>query len=174
MLLRKPSFKPMYSFRHARSEDSAAIRALVESVLREYGLPFDADGADADLADVQASYEGRGGVLYVVESPAGAIAGCGGIFPMNTDIVELRKMYVLPAARGRGLGKELLNRLLADARRLGYKRVMLETNSTLKEAIALYRRFGFVPVDRPHLAKRCDQTWELSLSSHRPAGEIEF
>jgi putative acetyltransferase len=162
----------VYRFRTARSEDSAAIRALVESVLREYGLPFDAADTDADLADVQASYEDRGGVLYVVEAPAREIVGCGGLFPVSAGSVELRKMYLLPTARGRGLGKELLNRLLADARRLGYKRVMLETNSVLKEAIALYRRFGFVPVVRPHLAKRCDQTWELRLAPQQGEGEL--
>ena len=162
----------MYTLRHATFEDSAVVRALVASVLREYGLTFDADGTDADLADLQASYESRGGVFYVVKSPAGAIVGCGGLYPVDTDTVELRKMYLLPAARGRGLGKELLKRLLADARRLGYKRVVLETNSVLKEAIALYRRFGFVPVDIPHLPKRCDQAWELRFAAQPDEGEI--
>ena len=162
----------MYSFRHARSEDSGPAAALVESVLREYGLAFEADDTDADLNDLQASYEGRGGAFYVVESSAGAIVGCGGLFPINTNTVELRKMYLLPEARGRGLGKELLKRLLADARRLGYKRVILETNSLLQEAIALYRRFGFMPVDRPHVANRCDQTWELRLVTQQQEGEI--
>jgi GNAT superfamily N-acetyltransferase len=162
----------MDSFRNATSADSAFVRALVESVLREYGLAFEADDTDADLNDLQASYECRGGVFYVVECPAGAIVGCGGLFPIDTDTVELRKMYLLPEARGRGLGKELLKRLLADARRLGYKRVRLETNSVLGEAIALYRRFGFVPVDRPHSAKRCDQTWELRLATQQDEGEI--
>jgi putative acetyltransferase len=164
--------KPMYSFRHATFEDSAAVQALVESVLREYGLAFDADDTDADLADLQANYEGRGGVFYVVESQAGAVVGCGGLFPMNTHAVELRKMYLLPAARGRGLGKELLQRLLADARRLGYKRIILETNSALKDAIALYRRFGFMPLDRSHLAERCDQAWEFRLAAQEDEGEI--
>jgi putative acetyltransferase len=154
----------MYSFRNATSEDSGPIRALVEAVLREYGLAFEANDTDADLADVQANYEGRGGVFYVVDDSAGAIVGCGGLFPISRDTVEVRKMYLLPEARGRGLGKELLHRLLADARSLGYKRIILETNAVLEEAIALYRRFGFAPVDRPHMAKRCDQAWELWLT----------
>jgi putative acetyltransferase len=156
----------MYSLRDATSDDSAAIRQLVESVLREYCLAFDPDDTDADLADVQASYEGRGGVFYVVQLPAGPIVGCGGLFPIDTDTVELRKMYLLPEARGHGLGKELLKRLLADARRLGYKRVILETNSVLIEAVALYRRFGFTPVGRPQLAERCDQAWEVWITSN--------
>jgi putative acetyltransferase len=162
----------VYSIRPSRFVDSAAVRAVVESVLREYGLEFDADNTDADLADVEASYAGRGGVFHVVESPAGTIVGCGGLFPIATNTVELRKMYLLPEARGRGLGKRMLANFLADARRLGYKRVILETNSVLKEAIALYRSFGFVPVARQHLASRCDQAWELSLSSQPVVGKL--
>jgi putative acetyltransferase len=156
---------PVYSFRPARSADSAAVRAVVQSVLREYGLEFDAGDTDADLEDVEACYNRRGGVFHVVESPSGLIVGCGGLFSIATDTVELRKMYLQPEARGRGLGKKILAGLLADARRLGYKRVILETNSVLKEAIALYRSFGFVPVAREHLACRCDQAWELFVES---------
>jgi putative acetyltransferase len=153
----------VYSFRPARSEDSPAIRAVVDTTLREYGLEFDAAGTDADLADVEANYAGRGGVFHVVESLAGSIVGCGGLFRVTEDTAELRKMYLLPEVRGRGLGKKLLTKLLAEARRLGYKRVVLETNSVLKEAIAMYRSFGFEPVAREHLACRCDQAWELIL-----------
>jgi putative acetyltransferase len=155
--------KAMLSFRNARSEDSAAVRALVERVLSEYSLDFDPADTDADLKDLKNSYECRGGVFHVIEAAGGAIVGCGGLCPISADTVELRKMYLLPEARGRGLGKELLTRLLAEARRLGYKRVILETNSVLKEAIALYRSFGFVPVAREHLACRCDQAWELAI-----------
>ena len=106
--------------------------------------------------------------------PAGNIVGCGGLFPVSPDSVELRKMYLLPEARGKGLGKTLLTQLLAEARRLGYKRVVLETNSVLKEAIALYRSFGFAPVARDHLADRCDQAWELSLTSQPLPGKATF
>jgi putative acetyltransferase len=155
----------MYSFRPARSDDSAAVRAVVQSVLREYGLEFDADNTDADLTDIAGNYHELGGWFQVIESPSGSIVGCSGLFPLSAETVELRKMYLLPEARGQGLGKKLLGQSLAEARRLGYKRVILETNSVLKEAIALYQGFGFVPVAREHLACRCDQAWELSLTS---------
>jgi putative acetyltransferase len=155
----------LYTFRSACSKDSAAVRAIVASVLREYGLEFDVAGTDADLANLEANFERRGGVFYVVESQAGDIVGCCGLFPIDPDTAELRKMYLLLEVRGKGLGKKLLTQLLAEARRLGYKRVVLETNSVLIEAISLYRSFGFRPVSRDHLASRCDQAWELSLTS---------
>jgi putative acetyltransferase len=164
----------MYSFRPSRSEDTAAVHAIVESVLREYGLEFDASNTDTDLADIPANYGERGGAFQVIESPEGAIVGCGGLFRITADIVELRKMYLLPEARGRGLGKKLLTQLLAEARRLGYKRIILETNSRLQEAIVLYQSFGFAPVTRQHLAKRCDQAWELTLNSQPSPGREIF
>lgn len=64
-----------FIFRYARSDDSDSVRALVHSVLGEYDLEFDAADTDADLIDVHASYEARGGVFYVVESQAGAVVG---------------------------------------------------------------------------------------------------
>jgi putative acetyltransferase len=153
-----------FTCRNAQAADSAAVSQIVRAVLTEYGLQFDAAGTDADLADLDASYLRRGGEFRILQSADGSIVGCGGLYRIDAETVELRKMYLLPEARGRGLGKHLLSDLLADARRLGYSRVVLETNSVLKEAIALYKGFGFVPVQREHCARRCDQAWELSLS----------
>jgi putative acetyltransferase len=132
-------------------------------VLAEYGLEPDPEGTDADLADLEASYWKNGGVFHVVESPDGVVVGCAGLLRLSAAEAELRKMYLLPAARGRGMGRLLLSRLLADARRLGYQRVVLETASVLTEAIELYRSAGFSPASRDHLSPRCDQAWKLSL-----------
>lgn len=132
-------------------------------MLGEYRLAPDPDGTDADLADLEGNYWKKGGVFHVVLSPDGSIVGCAGLFQLSSAEVELRKMYLLPAARGRGIGKLLLSRLIADARRLGYQRVVLETASVLTEAIELYRSAGFSPISRDHLSPRCDQAWKLSL-----------
>jgi putative acetyltransferase len=161
-----------FVFRDARRDDSRAVFGIVDSVLREYGLQSDPRGTDADLADLEASYQQRAGVFRVIESSDKTIVGCGGLFPVDSGTVELRKMYLLAEARGRGLGKKLLAELLDEARRLGYKRVVLETNSVLKEAIGLYRKFGFEPVARAHRARRCDQAWELWLSSQGDQGKV--
>jgi putative acetyltransferase len=72
-------------------------------------------------------------------------------------------MYLLPGARGRGLGRRLLRELVEGARDRRVKRVVLETASVLREAIVLYRASGFVPVRREHLARRCDQAYVLDL-----------
>lgn len=150
--------------RDASNADEAAIREVVYTVLAEYGLAPDPDGTDADLADLEGNYWRRGGVFRVVVSAEGPIVGCAGLFRLNSMEAEVRKMYLLPLARGSGLGRLLLDQLIADARRLGYRRVVLETASVLSEAIGLYRSAGFSPVPRENLSSRCDQAWSLSLS----------
>jgi GNAT superfamily N-acetyltransferase len=75
---------------------------------------------------------------------------------------ELRKMYLAPPARGLGLGRRLLDRAIAFARGSGYERVELTTASVLTQAIGMYRRHGFTPIERA-MPGRCDQAYALSL-----------
>jgi GNAT superfamily N-acetyltransferase len=132
-------------------------------VLAEYGLTPDPEGMDGDLADIESSYFAPGGTFEVAVAPDGSIAGCCGVFVVSGDVCELRKMYLLKDARGFGLGGRLLRRALAFAKGRGYKRMELETASELKEAIAMYAGAGFKPIERQHLAKRCDQAFALDL-----------
>ena len=93
----------------------------------------------------------------------GNIVACVGVYRHNSSTCELRKMYCLPAYRGRGYGQQLLDHALAEAKALKFKRVVLETASALKEAIVLYQRYGFTPYEPDHMAERCDQAFELYL-----------
>jgi molybdate transport system substrate-binding protein len=151
------------SIRRATAAEHAAIREVVRTVLGEYGLSIDSSGVDSDLDDLDGSYLSRGGLFEVAVAADGRIAGCCGVFPLEGTTCELRKMYLLKDARGQGLGGRLLRRALAFAASRGYRRVELETASVLKEAIALYAGAGFVPIQRKHLANRCDQAYALDL-----------
>jgi len=124
---------------------------------------LDHAGTDADLADITASYLSRGGVFRVLVEPDGRIVGCGGLYPLTQTEAEVRKMYLLAHARGHGFGLALLTALIDAARARGYSAVVLETASVLKDASALYRRFGFVEATRDHLASRCDKAFRLDL-----------
>ncbi len=95
--------------------------------------------------------------------PRGESSGCAGLRPLNPCRVELCKMYLEKSARGQGLGKRLLDDLLAAARRSGFREVWLKTNSVLIEAIALYKQYGFQPVDAEHLTPGCDVAYLLPL-----------
>jgi putative acetyltransferase len=143
--------------------DGADVRELVFGVLREYGLEPSPADTDADLFDIEASYQRRGGRFDVLVSAAGGIVGSVGLYPVDAATVELRKMYLRKDVRGRGHGRRLLEHALAEARRLGFARVTLETAAVLVDAVALYTRFGFCPCDADHRSARCDQTFVLEL-----------
>ncbi len=140
------------------------MKSLVFSVLCEYGLAPDPDGTDADLRDLEGHYTARGGAFDVLVDAAGGIVGCVGLQRIDPVTCELRKMYLAKAVRGRGLGRRLLDHALARARVLGFRRVVLETNTVLVEAIALYRSQGFVPYRAERVSARCNETYALDLA----------
>jgi molybdate transport system substrate-binding protein len=152
-----------FSARVATEADFDTIRDIVQRVLAEYGLACDPADTDRDLADIRSSYFARGGLFDVIVSAEGAIVGCCGVYPVDPGTCELRKMYLLDSVRGHGLGARLLHRALAFARGQGFRRMELETASVLKNAIGLYTREGFKPIERTHLAGRCDQAYALEL-----------
>ncbi|OHB80176.1 MAG: hypothetical protein A2Z25_02330 [Planctomycetes bacterium RBG_16_55_9] len=82
---------------------------------------------------------------------------------MEEHTCELRKMYLHKAYRGKGLGRCLLEDALTRAKQLGFKTMVLETASVLKEAISLYKSYGFVEYTPDHLSSRCDQAYSLTL-----------
>lgn len=69
---------------------------------------------------------------------------------------EIKRLYVRPAARRQGVGRALVTALIAEARRIGYARLYLETLEAMHEAHALYRSLGFAEVARPHPTERED------------------
>lgn len=154
------------SIRAADNHDLPAITTVVATVLREYDLLTDRGNLDADLNDIDAAYTDRGGHFAVLEHD-GAIIGTVGLYPVDTETCELRKMYLLARHRGKGLGRQLLDHALHQARTRGFRRVTLETAPRLKDAIALYRKYGFTPTTRPKHAPStsCDLAFELILEN---------
>ena len=150
--------------RPATNDDAEKVKNLVFGVLREYGLEPEPDGTDTDLDDIEISYFGRGGLFEVLETERGELLGTVGLYPIDSETIELRKMYFAKELRGRGVGKQTLERMIKRAKELGFKRIYLETNSVLKEAIGLYTKFGFVETDEKH-ALRCDAAFILELEN---------
>ena len=149
--------------RLANNKDCDKIASLVYSILEEYNLKPDPASTDADLKDIEQSYFEQGGTFYVLEEKSGSIVGAYGLYPVESQTCELRKMYLHRSCRGKGLGKFLMESALSEARQLGFKRMTLETASVLKEAIALYKSYGFVEYQADHLSSRCDQAYKLEL-----------
>jgi GNAT superfamily N-acetyltransferase len=89
------------------------------------------------------------GIFLRIEEDDGAPLACGGlreIEPEDGRRMEVKHLYVAPAARGSGIGRRLLNRLEAHARRQGVTWLVLDTNRSLTAAAGLYASDGFVPV----------------------------
>ena len=149
--------------RLANNKDCDNIADLVYGILREYNLKPDPACTDADIKDIESSYFGRSGTFFVLETEDGSIIGAYGLYPVEEHTCELRKMYLHKAHRGKGLGKFLLEDALSKARQLGFERMVLETASVLKEAIVLYKSYGFVEYNPQHMSSRCDQAYLLEL-----------
>jgi molybdenum cofactor guanylyltransferase len=152
-----------FTVRRATNADIAAIRAVLYAVRDEYGVLSEIAANDPELDDMETSFFRPGGHFEVVVDDAGRIVGCAGLYPLSPRRAELCKMYIERSARGRGLGRRLLENLLEAARRNGFHEVWLETNSSLTDAITLYTQYGFVPVEPEHLLPKCDQAFLLRL-----------
>jgi GNAT superfamily N-acetyltransferase len=88
---------------------------------------------------------GRG--AFVVAYDADTPVGCGAVRVIDTGVAEIKRMYVLPDVRGRGIARRMLEVLENEARALGVTKLMLETGTRQPEAIALYSKTGYSPAD---------------------------
>jgi len=101
----------------------------------------------ADLAMLPHPFVPPSGVLLLALADEVPV-GCGVLLTLESGVGEIKRMYVRSAARGHGVGAALLTALLAQAKAFGFARVRLDTAPELTAALALYQRFGFMPI--PH------------------------
>jgi GNAT superfamily N-acetyltransferase len=131
--------------RRARYDDPAAREltgALAEELLARYdGRP--GSGGEPEAADLAPP----GGVFLLAVDDEAAV-GCGGVCRYEATTGEIRRMYVRPKARGRGIGRLVLASLEAEAKELGYEALRVETGNRQPEAVTLYLSHGFEPIDR--------------------------
>ncbi len=161
----RQSFKE-FLIRDWAAGDRDAAANVVKTVLAEYGLSWeagDSGGSDRDAVEVETYYWQTGGEFWIVEQ-ASQVVGTGGYLPIERgeNAVEIRKMYLLPAARGQGLGRYLLGELERAAAAKGFGEVWIETASVLAEAVKLYERNGYVPKSGVE-TERCDKVYRKSI-----------
>lgn len=100
---------------------------------------------DEELEHLRDKYGTPGGRLYLL-SVDGKIAGSIALKRLNEDECEIKRLYIRPAYRGKRLADGMVEKIIADARDIGYKRILLDTLPFLQTAIRMYRRLGFYEV----------------------------
>ena len=119
---------------------------LNDHLIRNYGMSFDAEAmVDSDLADAN-KFHPPHGRFYLVRYE-GHVAGVGCLRKLEASVGEVQRMYVRPAFRGKGIGLAVANRLIEDARAIGYRRLRLESLEFLEAAHSLYRSLGFRDIE---------------------------
>ena len=140
------------TIRPIEPRDDEAIASIIRAVMPEFG----AVGCGFAINDPEVDWMSRAyaeprSAYFVVEQD-GVVLGGGGVAPLvggEDDVCELRKMYFLPQARGRGAGAALMSRCLDAARGFGFRRCYLETLGGMDAAMKLYERSGFTRIDGP-------------------------
>ncbi|MDN3617909.1 GNAT family N-acetyltransferase [Polaribacter undariae] len=141
-----------FIIREIQSKDNAQMATVIREVLLEMGAPKIGTAYEDKATDKMfENFEKPTSFYYVVEHNNKVVGGAGiaqlDNFEGNT--CELQKMYFLPLTRGKGLGSKLINVCLEKAKTVGFENCYLETMPYMNAAQALYKRSGFVNLDKP-------------------------
>lgn len=137
---------PAYTIRPATPADDAAIAGIIRAVMPEFGASGPGFAIhDPEVDAMHAAYDRPRHAYFVVERD-GVVLGGGGVAPLANGadhVCELRKMYFMPALRGLGAGRALIERCLDVARAAGFTQCYLETLTGMDAAQKLYLAAGF-------------------------------
>src|SRR5579862_987295 len=130
----------------AQAESPAQIsqaRELFLEYAQSLGFSLCFQNFDKELAALPGDYAPPDGRLLLAEYE-GQLAACVALHKLEDDICEMKRLYLRPQFRGKGLGRALADRIIAEARQIGYRRMRLDTvEPVMKDAVAMYRRLGF-------------------------------
>ncbi len=121
-------------------------------LFRAYASSLDVDlsyqNFEAEMATMPGKYAPPAGELLLARTSNGTPVGCIGLRPIEPyGCCEMKRLYVSPDGRGSGIGKRLVEAIVREAERIGYREMRLDTLPSMTEAVALYRKSGFEPIE---------------------------
>jgi putative acetyltransferase len=119
-----------------------AVRKLFQEYADWLGVDLCFQGFAEELANLPGIYSRPRGFIYLVRDKD-ENAGCIALKPLNENECEMKRLYVRDAYRGQGLGRKLVQLCLDEAKKIGYRRMKLDTLQRMQPAIRLYESFGF-------------------------------
>jgi putative acetyltransferase len=124
----------------------AQARELFVEYAKSLGFSLCFQNFDAELAALPGDYAPPDGRLLLAKYE-GQLVGCVALHKLGDDICEMKRLYLRPKFRGKGLGRALGEEIIAEAREIGYRTMRLDTvEPVMKDAVAMYRQFGFKEV----------------------------
>jgi putative acetyltransferase len=161
-----------YLVRPWKPEDRDKAAEVVRACLAEYGLAFERHQTDKDAVDVEEHYwkNKRGEFWVCEESETGLVIGTAGYYEIGkgSNAVEIRKMFILRHARGKGLGKAILEKLERRIKEREYNEIHIQTATVLKAACQLYRSSGYWEIERDNKQK-CEIKMKKLVADILPA-----
>ncbi|MGA2345511.1 MAG: GNAT family N-acetyltransferase [Candidatus Sulfotelmatobacter sp.] len=133
-----------FAFAQAESPTQIAqVRELFLEYAQSLGFSLCFQNFDQELANLPGDYAPPQGRLLLASFEE-QLAGCVALHPLDPSICEMKRLYLRPRFRGKGLGRTLADRIIAEARHIGYRSMRLDTvEPVMKDAVAMYRKLGF-------------------------------
>ena len=128
------------------AEQIAQVRELFLEYARSLSFNLCFQSFDKEIAGLPGEYAPPDGRLLLVSSN-GAAVGCVALHRLTSEVCEMKRLYVRPQFRGKGLGRALAQRIIEQACEIGYKRLRLDTvEPVMRTAVAMYRDLGFYEI----------------------------
>ncbi|MEQ8908321.1 MAG: GNAT family N-acetyltransferase [Vicingaceae bacterium] len=139
------------SIRPIQIEDNPILARIIRNVFEEFDAPRKGTVYEDSTTDKLYNYFHTEGAIGLVAEHNQKVVGCCGIYPtegLDHQTAEVVKFYLQKEARGRGLGKILLEKSIENAKELGYKNLYIESLEQFNSAVSLYRKYGFEPLQK--------------------------
>lgn len=156
--------------------DNPALAKIIRDTLTEFGANHPGTVYyDASTDALFELFQKQRSAYFIAELDNGKIVGGGGIYPtegLPEDTCELVKMYLLPEARGKGLGRSIIEKCLQTAKEFGFENIYIESMPELKLALKVYEKFGFTYLSAPlgnggHFGCKLWMIRALRVTDHR-------